>query len=70
LGGKEAGKQWRRRLVFLSDYGAGQTIYGPGNVRTARCGEGLEPDELDKVLGKRLRAAVRAGDPVTKECFG
>lgn len=62
----DAGKGWRRRLVAARDLPAGHVL-GPDDVATARCGEGLEPDE--HVIGRTLTVAVSEGDPFTRSAF-
>lgn len=58
----DAGKGWRRRLVAARDLPAGHVLAAE-DVATARCGEGLEPD--DEFEGMILMRGLREGEPVT-----
>lgn len=62
----EAGKGWRRRLVAARDLPAGHTLDSE-DVTTARCGEGMEPDE--RSVGRTLTVAVSEGEPLTQGSF-
>jgi len=58
------GTGFRRRLVFIADLSKGTKIRAE-HTRTARTGEGLEP-EAD-VIGRVVRGDVSYGDPVTED---
>lgn len=64
----DAGSPWRRRLVFACELPLG-AIVQPEHLRTARCGEGIEPDEYGQAVGRVLTMHVQAGDPVTEAIF-
>lgn len=64
----EEGGPWRRRLVFLYDMRPGVKVTFD-LMRTARAGDGMEPDEIEEVLGRKLTVYVKAGDPVVEEAF-
>lgn len=53
----------RRKLVFSRALGAGECIT-PEMLAAKRPGGGIEPDAIDLVVGRRLRVAVGADDPV------
>lgn len=55
---------FRRSLFVVEDVPAGGALT-TDNVRVIRPGHGLAPDQLSKVLGRRVRAAVRRGTPVS-----
>jgi pseudaminic acid synthase len=55
--------QFRRSLYFVRDLAAGEEVTRDA-VRSVRPGFGLAPKHLDAVLGRRVRAAVRANTPV------
>ena len=57
-------KVFRRSLYFVRDLPAGATI-STGDVRPIRPGHGLPPSDIKLVVGRRLRAAVRRGTPVS-----
>ena len=56
--------QFRRSLYVAEDLKAGDTLT-PANVRAVRPGMGLPPKHLDAVLGRKVRADVRRGTPLT-----
>ena len=60
------GTGFRRRLVFIADLPKGAQIR-PEHIRTARCGEGLEPEDAPRVFGRAVVGDVRYGDPVTED---
>jgi len=55
--------QFRRSLYFVRDLAAGEEVTVDA-VRSVRPGFGLAPKHLGEVLGRRVRAAVRANTPV------
>lgn len=65
--GSDGGSAWRRRLVAARALHPGHVVM-PDDVRTARCGEGLEPYE--RVVGRTLAVAVSEGEPLTRASFG
>ena len=56
--------QFRRSLYIAQDLKAGDTLT-PESVRAVRPGNGLPPKHLDAVLGRKVRADVRRGTPLT-----
>lgn len=65
----EAGNlQFRRSLYYVKDLGAGDMVSRDA-VRSVRPGYGLPPKYLDDVVGRRLRANVKADSPVRYEHF-
>lgn len=56
--------QFRRSLYIARNLKAGDTLT-PENVRAVRPGNGLPPKHLDAVLGRKVRADVRRGTPLT-----
>ena len=61
---EEASKIFRRSLYFVKDLPVGHVICSE-DIRRIRPGMGMAPSYLDEVLGKRLIAMVKRGDPVT-----
>lgn len=55
---------FRRSLFAVADIAAGE-LFTAENVRVIRPAHGLHPRELDRVLGKRARAAVERGTPLS-----
>ena len=58
--------QFRRSLYFVRDLAAGERVTADA-VRSVRPGYGVAPKHLERVLGMRTRAAVRASTPVRFE---
>jgi len=56
--------QFRRSLYIARNLKAGDTLT-PENVRAVRPGNGLPPKHFDAVLGRKVRADVRRGTPLT-----
>jgi N-acetylneuraminate synthase len=56
--------QFRRSLYIARNLKAGDTLT-PENVRAVRPGNGLPPKHLDAVLGRKVRADVRRGTPLS-----
>lgn len=54
---------FRRSLWFVQDLEAGDRI-GREHVQSLRPAGGLAPDRLASLVGRRVRVAVRRGDPV------
>ena len=53
----------RRSLYYAKDLKAG-TVIKEKHLKTARPALGLSPIMIDRVLGKKLKRAVRADEPV------
>lgn len=65
--GREAEIQaYRRSLFVVADVQAGD-VFGPHNVRAIRPGQGLPPQYLERVLGKRATSAIERGTPLQLE---
>jgi len=56
-------KAWRRRIVAVRDISERQMLR-EGDLRTARCAEGLSATEIDHVLGRRVAHDVAKGQPL------
>ena len=61
---ERANAQFRRSLYFVKPLAAGDTITEDA-VRSVRPGYGLAPKHLPELIGRRVKAAVQYGDPVT-----
>jgi len=59
-------RRFGRSLFVVRDVSAGETV-SLDNVRSIRPADGLHPQELPNVLGKRFRADVAAGTPLSHE---
>ena len=57
---------FRRSLWFVQDLEPGATVTAE-HVRALRPAGGLPPDRLGSVVGRRVRVAVRRGDPVVDD---
>jgi pseudaminic acid synthase len=57
-------RRLRRSLYVVADVAEGDEVT-PANVRSIRPAGGLPPVELDRVLGRRFRAATPKGTPLT-----
>jgi len=55
--------KYRRSLFFIKEMRQGDIITKE-NIRIIRPGYGLAPKEMEKILGKRVKKAVRRGEPV------
>ncbi len=55
--------KFRRSLFFIKDMRQGDIITQE-NIRVIRPGHGLAPKEIERILGKRVKKAVRRGEPV------
>lgn len=65
----EAGNlQFRRSLYFVRDIAAGAVI-SRDDVRAIRPGHGMPPGDIGRVLGRRARAAIARGTPVSEAMF-
>ena len=60
---------FRRSLYIAQDMRAGEVLTRD-NLRIIRPGFGLPPKYFDRVLGRRLRRAVRRGTPLAWELLG
>lgn len=58
--------KFRRSLYFIKDMKAGDLIT-PDCVKSIRPGYGLQPKELNNILGERLAVDCQKGTPVIKE---
>ena len=54
----------RKSLVAERDIAAGERL-GPGNVAVKRPGHGIQPADLEKVMGLTVTADIRAGSFIT-----
>jgi pseudaminic acid synthase len=63
---EQASLAFRRSLWFVQDLDVGATVTAE-HVRALRPAGGLPPDRLGAVLGRRVRATVRRGDPVVDD---
>jgi len=61
--------QFRRSLFAARDIRKGET-FNRVNVRSVRPGTGLSPRFLEKILGKRARKNIRAGEPMRLALVG
>lgn len=59
-------KQFRRSLYFVENLKPGDLITEK-NIRSIRPGFGLAPRYFDLIIGKKIKAHVERGEPVTKE---
>jgi N-acetylneuraminate synthase len=59
---------YRRSLYVTQDIEAGGVLTR-ANVRSIRPGKGLEPKYLELVLGRRTKAAVKRGTPLSWDLF-
>lgn len=66
---EQASKIFRRSLYVVRDVAAGEA-FSRDNVRAIRPGLGLPPKHLPAILGRRARAAVKRGTPVSWELLG
>jgi N-acetylneuraminate synthase len=64
--GEREGLRFRRSLFVTADVRAGDRVTA-GNVRSIRPAGGLDPDELDRVLGRTFRRDVARGTPLSWE---
>ncbi|MFL2527981.1 MAG: pseudaminic acid synthase [Candidatus Azotimanducaceae bacterium] len=60
--------QYRRSLYFVKDLDAG-SIVTEESVRSVRPGIGLPPKTINKIIGKRLKRAVKENSPTTLDVF-
>jgi N-acetylneuraminate synthase len=66
FGGSEAEKQsmaHRRSLYVVRDVAAGEALT-PSNLRAIRPGFGLAPKYAERMLGKHVNRALKAGTPL------
>lgn len=56
--------QFRRSIYFVKDVAAGETLT-EAHVRIIRPGMGLAPKHIDSVIGRKPKADVRRGTPVS-----
>ena len=56
--------KFRRSLFFIKDMNQGDLI-DQDSVRVIRPGYGLAPKEIERLIGKKLKNAVKRGQPVT-----
>jgi pseudaminic acid synthase len=66
---EESNAVFRRSIYAVHDIGEGE-ILTPENVRIIRPGFGLPPRFLAQVLGRRVRRAVKRGEPILWETLG
>lgn len=64
-----ANTKFRRSIYVVADIEAGQP-FTETNIRRIRPGNGLAPDQFDRVLGKPAAAAISAGTPLASEHIG
>ena len=57
-------KIFRRSLYFVSNLEIGQTIKYQ-DIRRIRPGFGLDPEYLEKIIGKKVKKKIEIGDPVS-----
>jgi len=65
---EEANIKFRRSLYFVEDLKRGDVLTDEG-VRRIRPGFGLSPRYIDLILGKKIIKDVKAGSPVSLDCF-
>lgn len=68
-GHEEASRRFRRSLFVVRDMRKGEKITTE-NVRSIRPGDGLAPKFLPGVLGKRVKRAVKRGEPLSRDMIG
>lgn len=66
---EQGNAQFRRSIYAVADIPAGTTL-DRSNIRVIRPGHGLAPRHLPDVLGRRARAAIPRGTPITFELLG
>lgn len=59
---EKANRVFRRSIYFVRDLPAGAEI-GPSDIRCIRPGLGLPPKYFDDLVGRRLKAPVKRGEP-------
>ena len=65
---EESQKQFRRSLFAVKDIEVGDEITME-NVRSIRPSNGISPNHLESMLGKRAKSAVKYGQPITQDFF-
>lgn len=61
--------QFRRSLYVVKDMNAGD-VFTEENLRAIRPGYGLSPKYFEKLIGKRVKQAVKKGTPVSWDLLG
>ena len=65
---EEANIKFRRSLYFVKDLKVGEVLTSEV-VSRIRPGFGLPPKHLDFILGKKVNKDIKAGTPVSLDCF-
>jgi pseudaminic acid synthase len=65
---ESANRTLRRSLYVVADVAAGEAL-SARTVRSIRPGFGLAPEHLGAVLGRRVRRALKRGEPLAWEMF-
>lgn len=60
---EQSSLKFRRSLYFVKNFEAGEIVTEDG-IRSVRPGFGAAPKHLEKIVGRRLKRAVRANTPV------
>ncbi len=66
---EKASMAFRRSLFVVADVAAGELLTGE-NVRSIRPADGLAPDELNRVLGRRAAVDLPRGTPLAWDLIG
>jgi len=61
-------KVFKRSIFAIEDIKVGEKLTR-NNIRVIRPGYGLEPKELQNVLGKKVRKGVKRGTPISHDMF-
>lgn len=69
LGSERGSLLFRRSLYVTADVAAGETL-SKANVRSVRPGNGLAPGEMDRVLGRPAKRALKRGEPLAWDMVG
>lgn len=69
LGSETANKQFRRSIYVQRDVAAGEVLTRE-HLRSIRPGNGLAPEHLDAVLGKRAARELKRGEPLSWDMVG
>lgn len=68
LGAENLSLKHRRSLYFVKDLAKGEVV-NADCVRSIRPGNGLKPKHFDTIVGRRVVTDIKAGTPVSFDCF-